>query len=203
MFWRPGLIHISKKTSLATFIIESRGNFFVVQRFKSAVRNFRALKLYTMPRLETKYDLLLPSQINIASINLVSKSIYLLASSKFGQSLLVMRNYLEDLSQSVNYFKRIIIYISIYTLSDLGDLRNLIGSLSRTIQHYLPPSEWIMCELGFSHFLRERSSKSRQNPRVDFFPGKKRLRRIQNGVFPFTVVEFCGRWIVYKSRLFA
>ena len=38
--------------------------------------------------------------------------------------------------------------ISIYTLSDLGDLSNLIGSLSRTIQQYSPPSEWIMCELG-------------------------------------------------------
>ena len=37
---------------------------------------------------------------------------------------------------------------SIYTLSDLGDLSNLIGSLSRTIQQYSPPSEWIMCELG-------------------------------------------------------
>ena len=111
-----------------------------------------ALKLYTMLRLETKYDLLPRFQINIASINLVSKSIYLLASSKFGQSLLVMRNYLEDLSQSVNYFERIIIYISIYTLSDIGDLRNLIGSLSRTIQQYLPPSEWIMCELGFFPF---------------------------------------------------
>ena len=42
--------------------------------------------------------------------------------------------------------------ISIYTLSDLGDLSNLIGSLSRTIQQYLPPSEWIMCELGFFPF---------------------------------------------------
>ena len=42
---------------------------------------------------------------------------------------------------------------------------------------------------------RERCVKSRQNPRVDFFYGKKRLRRIQNGVFPFTVVEFCARWI--------
>ena len=93
----------------------------------------------------------------------------------------------------------------IYTLSDLGDLSDLIGSLSRTIQQYSPLSEWIMCELGFffSHFLRERSFKSRQNPRVDFFLGKKRLRRIQNGVFPFTVTEFCGRWIVYNSRLFA
>ena len=35
----------------------------------------------------------------------------------------------------------------------------------------------------FSHFLSERSFISRQNPRVDFFSGKKRLRRIQNGVF--------------------
>ena len=30
-----------------------------------------------------------------------------------------------------------------------------------------------------------------QNPRVDFFSGKKRLQRIQNGIFSFTVVEFC------------
>ena len=80
--------------------------------------------------------------------------------------------------------------ISIYTLSDLGDLSNLIGSLSRTIQQYSPPSEWIMCELGFSHFLRERSFKSRQNPKVDFFSGKKRLRRIQNGVFHLLLLSF-------------
>ena len=26
---------------------------------------------------------------------------------------------------------------------------------------------------------------------------------VQNGIFPFTVVEFCGRWIVYNCRLFA
>ena len=39
--------------------------------------------------------------------------------------------------------------ISIYTLSDRGELSNLIGLLSRTIQQYSPPSEWIMCELGF------------------------------------------------------
>ena len=40
------------------------------------------------------------------------------------------------------------------TLSDLGDLSNLIGSRSRTIQQYSPPSEWIMCELGvFPIFL--------------------------------------------------
>ena len=43
--------------------------------------------------------------------------------------------------------------ISIYTLSDLGDLSNLIGSLSRTIQPYSLPSEWIMCELAFFPFF--------------------------------------------------
>ena len=42
----------------------------------------------------------------------------------------------------------------IYTLSDLGDLSNLIGSLYRTIQQYSPPSEWIMCKLAiFPIFL--------------------------------------------------
>ena len=44
--------------------------------------------------------------------------------------------------------------ISIYTLTDLGDLSNLSGSLSRTIQQYYPPGEWIRCELGvFPIFL--------------------------------------------------
>ena len=47
-----------------------------------------------------------------------------------------------------------ITHVIIYTLSDLGDLSNLIGSLSRTIQQYSLPSEWIMCELGvFPIFL--------------------------------------------------
>ena len=44
--------------------------------------------------------------------------------------------------------------LRIYTLSDLGDLSNLTGSLSRPFQQYSPPSEWIMCELGvFPIFL--------------------------------------------------
>ena len=46
--------------------------------------------------------------------------------------------------------------ISIYTLSDLGDLSNLIGSLSRAIQQYSPPSEWIMCERGFFPIFLEK-----------------------------------------------
>ena len=39
---------------------------------------------------------------------------------------------------------------SMYTLSDFGDLSNLIGSLYRAIQQYSPPSERIMCKLAFS-----------------------------------------------------
>ena len=43
-----------------------------------------------------------------------------------------------------------------YTLSDVGVLSDLIGSLSRTIQHRSPSSEWIMCELGvFPFFFSE------------------------------------------------
>ena len=65
---------------------------------------------------------------------------------------------------------------SIYKLSDLGDSSNLIGSLSWSIPQYSPPSEWILCELSFFPiWFRERSFKSQQNPRVDFFYGKKRL----------------------------
>ena len=52
--------------------------------------------------------------------------------------------------------KNRIIYISIFTVCYLGDISNLIGSLSRTIQQYSPPSEWIMCELGvFPSFLEK------------------------------------------------
>ena len=55
----------------------------------------------------------------------------------------------------IKYLGDIFIFgVSIYTLSDLGDLSNLIGSLSRTNQQYSPPSEWIMCDLGvFPIFL--------------------------------------------------
>ena len=53
--------------------------------------------------------------------------------------------------------RNILLYIiSIYTPSDLGDLSNLNGSLSRTIQQYLSPSEWIMCEFGFFPIFLEK-----------------------------------------------
>ena len=45
--------------------------------------------------------------------------------------------------------------ISMYTLSDLGELSNLIDSLSRTIQQYSPPSEWISVSLVFFPFFLE------------------------------------------------
>ena len=38
---------------------------------------------------------------------------------------------------------RATISISRYTLSDFGDLSNLVGSLSRTIQQYSPPREGV------------------------------------------------------------
>ena len=43
-------------------------------------------------------------------------------------------------------------FVSIYTLSGLGVLSNLIGSLSRTIQ-YSPPNKWIISEVGVFPFF--------------------------------------------------
>ena len=99
----------------------------------------------------------------------------------------------------------ITIIVSIYTLSDLGNLSNLICSASRTIQQCSPPSEWITCELGvFPNFLENDLLKVDKIPGLTFFKAiRKRLRRIQNGFFPVTVAEFYARWTVYNSRLFA
>ena len=63
---------------------------------------------------------------------------------------------------------------SIYTLSDLGDLSNLIGSLSGSIQQYSPPTEWIMCELGvFLIFLENDLLKVEKILGVTFFKARK------------------------------
>ena len=70
--------------------------------------------------------------------------------------------------------------ISIYILSDLGNLSNLIGSLSRTIQQYSPPSEWIMCELiVFPIFL----SKVDKILRLTFFKARKDLEGFKTALF--------------------
>ena len=61
-----------------------------------------------------------------------------------------------------------------HTLSDIGDLSNLIGSLSRTIQQYSPPSEWIMCELGvFPIFLENDLLKVDKILGLTFFKARK------------------------------
>ena len=74
--------------------------------------------------------------------------------------------------------------VSIYTLSDLGDLSNLIGSLSRTIQQYSPPSEWIMCELGvFTSFLENDLIKVDKILRLTFFKARKDLEGFNTAFF--------------------
>ena len=75
-------------------------------------------------------------------------------------------------------------YFSIYTLSDLGELSNLIGSLSRTIQQYLPPSEWIMCELGvFPIFLENDLLKVDKILGLTFFQTRKDFEGFKTAFF--------------------
>ena len=99
---------------------------------------------------------------------------------------------------------RATISISIYTLSDFGDLSNLVGSLSRTIQQYSPPSDWIMCELGvFPISLENDLLKVDKILGLTFLSQEKTWKDSKRPFFPFTVAQFCARWIVYNSRLFA
>ena len=89
--------------------------------------------------------------------------------------------------------------ISIYTLSDLGDLSNLIGSLSRTIQQYSPPSEWIMCEVGvFPIFLEKDLLKVDKILGLTFFQARKDFEGFKTAFFHLLLLSF-----VYNSRLFA
>ena len=60
-----------------------------------------------------------------------------------------------------------------------------------------------MCELDvFPIFLENYLLKVDKILGLTFFKAKKRLGRIQYGIFQFTVAEFCARWIVYNSRVF-
>ena len=73
---------------------------------------------------------------------------------------------------------------SIHSLSDLGDLSNLIGSLSRTIQQYSPPNEWIMCELGvFPIFLENDLLKVEKILGLTFFKARKDLEGFKTAFF--------------------
>ena len=60
-----------------------------------------------------------------------------------------------------------------------------------------------MCELVVFPIFLQNDKVEKILGLTHVFEGKKRLRKIQNGVFPFTIAEFCARWIVYNFRLFA
>ena len=80
---------------------------------------------------------------------------------------------------------------SIYTLSDLSDLSNLIGSLSRTIQQYSPPSEWIMCELGvFPIFLENDLLKVDKILGLTFFQARKDFEGFKTAFFHLLLLSF-------------
>ena len=79
----------------------------------------------------------------------------------------------------------------IYTLSDLGDLSNLIGPLSRTIQQYSPPSEWIMCELGFFPiFLNKDLLKVDKILWLTFFQARKDFEGFKTAFFHLLLLSF-------------
>ena len=83
------------------------------------------------------------------------------------------------------------IILSIYTLSDLGDLSNLIDSLSRTIQQNSPPSEWIMCELVFFPiFLEKDLLKVDKILRLTFFQGRKDFEGFKTAFFHLLLLSF-------------
>ena len=71
-----------------------------------------------------------------------------------------------------------------YRLSDLGDLSNLIGSLSRSIQQYSPPSEWTVCELGvFPIFLENNLLKVDKILGLTFFKARRDLEGFNTAFF--------------------
>ena len=79
----------------------------------------------------------------------------------------------------------------VYTLSDLGDLSNLIGSLSRTIQQYSPPSEWITCELGvFPIFLENDLLKVDRILGLTFFKASKDMEGFNTAFFNLLSLSF-------------
>ena len=87
--------------------------------------------------------------------------------------------YLSGLSRTL--FPTNSLKIAVCTLRDLlGDLSNLIGSLSRTIQQYSPPSEWIMCELGvFAIFLENDLMKVDKILELTFLKARKDFERVK------------------------
>ena len=93
--------------------------------------------------------------------------------------------------------------ISIYTLSDLGDLSNLIGSLSRTIQQYSTPSEWITYELGvFPVFLENDLLKVDRILGLTFFKASKDMEGFNTAFFNLLSLSFVLDGLFTNSRVF-
>ena len=68
---------------------------------------------------------------------------------------------------------------------------NLIGSLSRTIQQYSPPSEWIMCELGFFPiFLEKDILKVDRILGLTFLQARKDLEGFRTAFFHLLLLSF-------------
>ena len=66
----------------------------------------------------------------------------------------------------------------------LCEMNLLIGSLSRTIEQYSPPSEWIMCELGvFPIFLENDLLKVDKILGLTFFKARKDLEGFKTAFF--------------------
>ena len=73
----------------------------------------------------------------------------------------------------------------------IGDLSNLIGLLSRTIQQYSPPSEWIICELGvFPIFLENDLLNVDRILGLTYFNVRKDLEGVNTAFFNLLQLSF-------------
>ena len=68
---------------------------------------------------------------------------------------------------------------SIYTLRALGDLGNLIGSLTRTFEEYSSRVNNVSARCFFPSFFRERSFKSRPNATASRDSSRIRLQEFE------------------------
>ena len=91
-----------------------------------------------------------------------------------------------------------------YTLSDLGDWSNPIGSLSRTIQNIRLLASGQCVSSVFFLFFREWSFKNRQYPRVDIFKVRKDFEGFKTAFFHLPWLSFVPDGLfttpVYSSR---
>ena len=86
-------------------------------------------------------------------------------------------------------------YRCVHILSDRGDLSNQIGSLSRTIQQYSPPSEGIMCELGvfpIFFFLENDVLKVDRILGLTFFKARKDFKDSKRRFFIYCSYVLCS-----------